>query len=167
MKQHNVIQGSPEWARLFTYDEKTGEIRNKVHRNARSKAGEKVGWVSQGYLVTTIRKKKHRVHRIVWEMHRGPIPSGMEIDHINRNRRDNRIENMRLANRHEQNLNLSPRQSGSGVTGVVFNKKDKRWQAQIGFKKKHIYLGQFLTQEAAISARRKAESQLGFRGNAS
>lgn len=153
------------WAELFTYDSKTGEIRNKVKRNARSKEGAQVGWVnSEGYLVTTINQRKFRVHRIIWEMHHGQIPEGLEIDHINRNRRDNRIENLRLANRHEQNLNLSRRQSDSGVTGVVFNKKDERWQAQIGFKGKHIYLGQFLSKEMAVAARKQAEARLGFRG---
>ena len=153
------------WAELFTYDSKTGEIRNKVKRNARSKEGAQVGWVnSEGYLVTTINQRKFRVHRIIWEMHHGQIPEGLEIDHINRNRRDNRIENLRLANRHEQNLNLSRRQSDSGVTGVVFNKKDERWQAQIGLKGKHVYLGQFLSKEMAVAARKQAEARLGFRG---
>ena len=153
------------WAELFTYDSKTGEIRNKVKRNARSKEGAQVGWVnSEGYLVTTINQRKFRVHRIIWEMHHGQIPEGLEIDHINRNRRDNRIENLRLANRHEQNLNLSRRQSDSGVTGVVFNKKDERWQAQIGLKGKHVYLGQFLSKEMAVAAREQAEARLGFRG---
>jgi hypothetical protein len=145
---------------LFIYDEKTGVLTNKVKRNSRSQCGSVVGWANDsGYLITTVFGKKIRVHRIVWEMHNGDIPDGLEIDHINRDRKDNRIENLRLANRHEQNLNLSKRRSASGVTGVVFNKKDSKWQSQIGFKRSHIYLGQFNSKEAAIAARKTAEIQ--------
>ena len=44
-----------------------------------------------------------RMHRYAWELKHGPIPAGMDIDHINRNRLDNRDENLRLATR-SQNL---------------------------------------------------------------
>lgn len=156
---------SPETLRsLFLYEPTTGQIFNLVHRNSRSKESVPVGWINDsGYLITTVGGKKLRVHHIVWQMHFGAIPDGMEIDHINRVRGDNRIENLRLATRHEQNLNLSRRDSESEVTGVVFNKKDDRWQAQIGFKGKQIYLGQFKEKHAAIAARKAAESQYGFR----
>ena len=149
---------------LFRYDATTGEIFNQTRRNARSKELSKVGWVNDsGYLITTVRGKKYRVHHIVWILHFGLIPDGYEIDHINRIRGDNRIENLRLATRHEQNLNLSRRASKSETTGVVFNEKDARWQAQIGFKGKHIYLGQFKEKGAAVAARKAAEVQFGFR----
>lgn len=149
---------------MFRYDTNTGELFNRVRRNARSREFSRVGWVNDsGYLITTIAGKKFRVHHIVWAMHFGCIPDGQEIDHINRVRHDNRIENLRLATRHEQNLNLSKRASKSEVTGVVFNAKDKRWQAQIGFNGKHIYLGQFKEKSSAISARKLAEIRYGFR----
>lgn len=154
-----------KWHDLFSYDAETGALRNKVKRNSRAKEGDRVGSVNDsGYLVTRIKGKPVRVHRIIWEMHFGAIDAGLEIDHINRVRSDNRIENLRLASRHEQNLNLGPRRSASNVTGVVFNKKDQRWQAQIGFKGKHIYLGQFVDKEAAVAARKSAEHEYSFRG---
>lgn len=150
--------------KLFRYDPVTGEIFNRVHRNSRSKESIQVGWMNDsGYLITSIKGKKCRVHHIVWELHFGPVSDGFEIDHINRVRHDNRIENLRLATRHEQNLNLSRRLSKSEITGVVFNEKDDRWQAQIGFRGKHIYLGQFKEKAAAIAARKSAEINFGFR----
>jgi hypothetical protein len=162
------LERAMNFASLFSYDSELGILRNTSKRNSRAKAGTSVGWVSDsGYLITTINGKKFRVHRIIWELHNGQIPVGLEIDHINRDRLDNRIENLRLATRHEQNLNLSKRRSCSGVTGVVFNKKDARWQAQIGFKGRQIYLGQFDSKEMAIEVRKQAQTTLGFRGQTS
>lgn len=159
-----MIEQVANWSDLFIYDGASGSLINRVKRNSRSPQGAVVGNLNDsGYLVTRVSGRSFRIHRIVWEMHNGPIPFGMEIDHINRVRTDNRIENLRLADRHEQNLNLSQRRSESQVTGVVFNKKDKRWQAQIGFKGKHIYLGQYTNKNEAENARRVAEINLGFR----
>jgi len=154
----------PTWSELFVYEKKSGRLINRIKRNSRAPQGAIAGSLNNsGYLVTRVSGRSIRVHRIVWEMHNGPIPFGIEIDHINRDRADNRIENLRLANRHEQNLNLSQRTSASHVTGVVFNKKDKKWQAQIGFKGKHLYLGQYANKDDAAKARRTAEINLGFR----
>lgn len=164
MKTLDPIHRAAYFNEVFKYEPTAGEIFNKVQRNTRAKASTKVGWMNDsGYLITTVCTKKYRLHHIVWMMHNGSIPEGYEIDHINRLRSDNRIENLRLATRHEQNLNLSCRVSKSGETGVVFNKKDAKWQAQIGFKGQHIYLGQFKEKGDAIAARKSAEVQFGFR----
>lgn len=71
-------------------------------------------------------------HRIVWELHHGPIPDGLEVDHKNRNKLDNRIENLRLATR-EQNLANRAAHSNntSGTKGVYFANSKCAWVAKI------------------------------------
>lgn len=72
------------------------------------------------------------LHRIVWESVHGPIPSGMVIDHINGDKHDNRLENLRLCTTAQNlaNAKLSSRNT-SGIKGVSWNSKKSRWDAKI------------------------------------
>jgi hypothetical protein len=56
------------------------------------------GYVNAGvYSVPGVKNKKYfRVHRLVWENHMGPIPAELIVDHINSNKKDNRLENLQL-----------------------------------------------------------------------
>jgi len=152
-----------DWRYLFVYDEIHGRLINAVDRPNGATAGMFADEsISNGYRIVTVHGKHIRAHRIIWEHCNERIPCGLEIDHRNRNRADNRIHNLRLVDSHGNNLNLSPRANNSGVTGVVFSKKDRRWKAQIGFKGKQIYLGQFTDKSTAIAARKQAEQEYGF-----
>lgn len=106
------------------------------------------------------------VHRIVWIMHNGEIPFGMHIDHINHNRKDNRIQNLRLVTNGEnhKNTKLYSRNS-SGVCGVSFSKWHNKWWARINVDGKFINLGMFDDINSAIEAREKAEKFYGFHEN--
>lgn len=68
-----------------------GELITPTHKN-----GGYYGFDNRGYKRVSIRGRKYLVHRLVYEAFVGPIPKGMEIDHINTNPTDNRIENLRL-----------------------------------------------------------------------
>ena len=85
-----------------------------------------------------------------------------EIDHINRNRLDNRKANLRFVS-HQENLhNISrAKNNTSGCTGVSFydQKGFRYWRARIKVNKKEISLGYYLTKEEAIEARREAEKR--------
>jgi hypothetical protein len=157
-------QFSPDdWRYLFFYDESLGRLINAVYRPNGARLGAFADEsTADGYRIVTIQGKHLRAHRIIWEYCYEQIPLGLEIDHRNRDRADNRIQNFRLVDSHGNNLNLGPRENSSGFTGVVFNKKDDRWQAQIGFKGKHVYLGQFKDKSTAIAARKQAEQEYGF-----
>lgn len=150
-----------DWASHFRY-ENGFLIRLKTVK--RYKAGSIAGLPCKGALYCRVRVNGvgHYVHKVVWEMHHGPLPPGMEIDHINRDGKDNRIENLRLATHGQNNVNRKPlSNNSSGVTGVVYDpgsKRRKRWIADIkppGMKR--IRIGRFLTFEEAVDARRKAE----------
>ena len=57
-----------------------------------------------GYVIQYHNKKQWREHRWVWTQHHGEIPKGMEIDHINGKRDDNRIENLQMLTKKQNNL---------------------------------------------------------------
>lgn len=150
-----------DWASHFRY-ENGMLIRLKTIKGL--KAGTIAGAPTPGvrYCRVYVGRIPYAVHNIVWEMHNGPIPPGMVVDHINRDGKDNRIDNLRLATHAQNNVNrkVSSRNS-SGVTGITYDpspKRKKHWKADIkppGMKR--IRIGRFLTFEEAVDARRKAE----------
>ena len=110
------------------------------------------------------RRMRHHVH--VWEKANGAVPSGYEIDHINGQRNDNRLENLRLVTRQENMRNAKKsKANSSGVTGVSWNKAKKRWRAyvMVGYKQKS--LGYYADWFDAVCARMSANNQLGFHEN--
>lgn len=87
---------------FFIYDEaSSGLLINAVSRGTRVKAGQPVHLCTDkdGYKFFISRGVRYSAHRVIWEIHNGPIPAAMEIDHINKNKKDNRIINLRLASR--------------------------------------------------------------------
>ena len=99
------------------------------------------------------------VHNIIWCMRYGEWPT-KTVDHVNRNPLDNRKENHRLASSDQQGQNRSMMKSNtSGVTGVVFHSRDKKWQATIMVKGKAIRLYYGDNFEDAIAARKQAERE--------
>ena len=101
---------------LLSYS--NGMLTWKVKPNKRIEAGTEAGYVNtQGYASFMYQGKNYLAHRVIWEMHNGKIPKGMQIDHINRNRLDNRIENLRLVT-HQQNCWNSNNYGSSNVKNV-------------------------------------------------
>lgn len=114
----------------------------------------------RGYALKS--QMKNGVSRKVY-MHRviNGTPDGMLTDHRNGNRLDNRRSNLRTANRfqNEQNKGITKR-NRSGFKGVWFCKKSNRFQAQIRFSRKKIYLGSFQTAKEASDAYSKASLEM-------
>lgn len=140
---------------LLVYCQETGTFRWKVSTSNRVKVGDVAGTINTttGYLVIGISGEKHLAHRLAWLYVYGVWPSA-EIDHINRDRADNRIENLREASHIENMRNLSkPRNNTSGHVGVVWCKRLQKWRAQIEHENKRIHLGYYIEQEDAIAAR--------------
>ena len=114
-----------------------------------------------------IRDQRYYAHRVAWVIYTGKdIPEGYEIDHINGDATDNRIENLRLVDRKENMRNTAlPINNTSGVVGVTWCKHAKKWKAQILTNKKCLYLGYYNNKEDAIEARKQAEIEQNFHEN--
>lgn len=113
---------------------------------------------SNGYLnIMVIGQGFIRAHRVAWAMANGVWPEH-DVDHINGDRTDNRLCNLRLATRSEnlRNKRRFPK-NRSGYVGVSFCETRKKWNARIGINGVYKNLGYFETKESAAAARAKAE----------
>lgn len=133
---------------LFTYDATTGNLIRRV-----SKANQPVGAVAgsvnaKGHINVQVDGRLYAAHRIVFLMAHGWLP--IEIDHINRVKTDNRIENLRPATSSQNKGNVAPnRANTSGYRGVSRNSRSGKWHAQIKINGKQTYLGRRDTPEEA------------------
>lgn len=161
------VESQSEFNQIFHYDPPTGSLTWKINTGFKRMIGKAAGKKdAKGYLVVGCLKKDYRVHRIVWVMVNGVIPDGMQIDHINGVKSDNRISNLRLVCPQDNQKNMAiPRSNSSGVIGVGWDNKTSRWRAKIMVNRKTIHLGRFDTLEAASTARKKAEHRYGFHSN--
>jgi len=129
---------------LFEY--KNGNLLWKVSKARRIKVGDIAGSVnSNGYMQVQINKKMFRVHRLVWIMHNESIDEELHIDHINRDRLDNCIDNLRLVTPQENSFNSKSR-------GYSWIKAKKKYVAQITIDRVQKTLGAFDNAEDARRA---------------
>lgn len=152
----------------FAYNKDTGDLFwiNSRKNNA-IKAGSKAGYINKiGYVEIRLFKNTLTAHRIIALMEGFNIPEGYEIDHINHNRADNRLENLRVVSVQDNQRNTKIRSTNtSGFNGVHYLKKQKVWRAVIYVDKKPIALGHFKNIDDAIEARKKANVEYGFHEN--
>jgi len=118
-----------------------------------------------GYRPGSILNFKCRAHRVAFAMYHNRWPT-RHIDHMNQDRTDNRIANLREVTDLENQRNArKSKNNTSGVTGVTWWERDNNWIAQIGVNYKRILLGYFDTIEEAAAARKEAEIKYGFHEN--
>ena len=144
-----------------------GLLLRTVRINGRGKPiGSKLGSTDgKGYLSVQINNKQYKVHRLVWLYHYGSFPKN-NIDHINGNRSDNRIENLRDVSYSDNSKNMTlDKRSKTGVTGVLESRSVGKYEVSIGVDGSLIHLGTFGNIEAAIEARKEAEIKYGFHTN--
>ena len=151
---------------LFDYDESTGVFTAKVRRAVRVKAGQVVGSRNRsGYLTTSIAGKNRYLHRLAWLIVYGVLPDG-EIDHINGNKADNRLKNLRVVSPSENNKNAKmPSDNKSGVIGVHWDAAREKWAVEIRSSNNKYRLGRYSDFDQAVAVRKSAEMRLGFHEN--
>lgn len=117
-----------------------------------SKVGERAGskQAKSGYRYIYINNKNYQEHRIIWTYNFGDIETGMCIDHINRVRDDNRIENLRLCTQSQNCKNSKRKESKSGLVGVYMYRG--KWKAKIRINGRQVHLGTFPNKSEAINA---------------
>lgn len=117
-----------------------------------------------GYKSGAIFNKKYRAHRIIWRMVTGEVPD--QIDHADHERSNNRWSNLRAVTQVHNSRNMRLRASNpSGICGVHFARRERKWLAHIGVGGRFKFLGYFASMAEAMAARKSAEMALGFHPN--
>lgn len=151
---------TPDYVRsILNYDQHTGVFTWKIWRGGSAKQNSKAGKLERsGYVRIRIGTKLYLGHRLAWFYTYGVWPLDC-IDHVNRNRADNRLVNLRLATYSENAENGSVRvTNSSGVPGVSWKKHQNKWRVYITKNYKQIHIGYFSDLNDAIQARINAIS---------
>ena len=142
---------------LIYYDPETGIFKRK---NPVSNSKPITSLHSQGYIRFTVDRVFHYAHRLAWLYVYGEFPDGV-IDHINRQKQDNRISNLRISDhsKNGHNSNLS-RRNKTGYTGVTFSPFAGKYRSCLVKNRKRIHIGYFDTPEEAHFAYLQAKQKL-------
>jgi hypothetical protein len=169
---------------LFTYDPDTGIIRHNPDRpkeSFRTERGYNI-WLrrfcgkmtgcsdGQGYKKATLKRGGKTVnidcHRLALHLSGVEIAKGLQVDHIDGDTYNNRLNNLRVVTCQENTRNAKlPSNNTSGVIGVYWITPNRKWRAAIMVDRKTLYLGYYTNKDDAIEARKAAEVKYGFHEN--
>jgi len=155
-----------EASQLLSYNPDTGDLTWKVNRYYRKTKGKIAGCSSAiGYKRIRVNGTLYLAHRLAWLLRYGCFPLG-QIDHINGNRGDNRIGNLRDATNSINGCNTKLREDNtSGIMGVVWSRTINRWTARACDEGEIIYLGCTRDFFEACCLRKAAESKYNYHPN--
>jgi len=148
---------------LFDYREDGNLVRNVAVEGPSGQVGRVVGFKLKDparpekiYMATKINGQHYCIHKLIWLWHYGILPE--QLDHINRNSLDNRVENLRLATASENMMNRKTfKNNTSGCRGVSWHKRLQKWGVSVSVAGKQKHLGYFedfeLAELVSIQAR--------------
>lgn len=173
MKPKPIPLSQTELETLFDYNPETGVLKHKHRLSASAQwnsrfAGKEAGWLQpdNGYIFISIHYRRYRAHRVIYKLFYGIEPT--EIDHINGDRADNRITNLRVVNRKQNTKNQKKRSNNtSGVTGITFDNRGlpKPWRAKWHDENGKQRSKYFKTKEEACEYREMRILSLGYSKN--
>lgn len=133
----------------LNYDRETGRFTWRTSPTGRVKVGAIAGSVTRnGYRYVYLHDHYHYCHRLAWAYVHGEWPAS-GIDHVDLDKTNNAIANLRLASQAQNNSNVAPRNK-TGLKGICF--VQNRWRAQIKHQGRRIYLGSFSDPQSAHAA---------------
>lgn len=161
-----LMRYEPESGKLFWLNRSGSivpDLRERNSWNARY-AGKEVGAVNgKGYLTLEILRSSQKAHRVAWAIYYGEWPNGL-IDHINGDRTDNRILNLRVVTIGESAKNRGLQKNNpSGYSGIC--PRGSNWRVTLGVNGKRINIGTFDNLQEAVLHRKLAEIEYGFHFN--
>ena len=145
MKPHITKEALRE---LFNYIDGEFIYKKTMGRGSKAQKGDKAGWISSWdrYKQITIHKRKYKLHRLIYVYHYDIIPEPMQIDHIDGDRLNNKIENLRMVTYQENCWNKK------ATKGYFYCKRTDKYRVQLAVNNKKIEIGRFSTSEEAREA---------------
>jgi hypothetical protein len=148
-----------ELKRFFAYDARTGLITRRLGMSQYPR-GSVAGSRQHDYIYVEYHRCRILAHRLAWALYYGDWPNG-DLDHINFDRMDNRIENLRIASVAANQRNRGVQSNSStGIKGVTRHKQTGKYMAKISLNKKATYLGIFDDPHEAAHAYNRAAIRL-------
>lgn len=143
-------------SKQLRYDPDTGNLFWKQSKPGVRRNGLAGGDMGRGYFGVKVSGTRYRSHHVAWFLYYGVWPSS-EVDHINCDRGDNRVTNLRLSNRSNNIANSLPRKGSSEYKGVSFHRGQGKWQSRVCKDGVSYSLGYFDSEkEAALAYDNKA-----------
>ena len=124
------------------YDETSKTMFRWKKQMGSRNAGDVAGHIctTSGYAIVTLRGVRHPVQYLVWRVFNRDLEDGKILDHMDRDRSNNRIDNLRICTHAENNWNKTvPSHSTTGVKGLTYHTKEGRWYGSISVKGKRFY----------------------------
>lgn len=152
-----VLRYEPETGKLFWLPRPREMFKSGRDHNAWNTlyAGDEAlkARSETGYFHGVIFHKKRLAHRIVWMINNGNIPEGMQIDHVDGDKKNNVLSNLRLATKSQNMANSGPRSDNtSGVRGVCWRKDIQKWKVEVRMEGVRKNVGVFKDLEMAKAA---------------
>lgn len=163
-----LLSYEKESGKLFwRYRDKTLGIQERYRKTFNSQFAGREAFTalrSDGYLYGSIFDSMYLAHRVIFKLVNGEEPKC--IDHVNGDRSDNRISNLRSVSRRDNQRNMGMSSANtSGFTGVCWDSANQKWRATIAVNGRQICLGRHSALEEAVKARTEANILYGFHEN--
>ena len=153
---------------LDIFEYKDGELYFKKRLGSRTKMNEPSGNIyNTGYKRVHLLGKKYYIHRLIWLYHNGYMPEF--IDHIDGNKLNNKIENLRACSKSQNGFNQKPRKNNtSGVKNLYWSSHFKKWLVKLQINNVVKHIGYFVDKElaelVAIEAMDKFHGNFAYKG---